>query len=230
VPVLEVAAVVHQHARDLAWAVDRAAAEGRTVARALVVAPPLLGPVTALLVTDAPFAVWTTAVGRIVLLLAGALWLLGSLAVRGSVRRAGRPAATRGPEPCDEQLDLTAVAVTAGLGLAAALRRAAALDPHGGHGGASVATWLELGALGAPPPGWESLGSVLAAARRDGLPLAPVLRALAADTRDRMQQAALERAAGLGARLTLPTSLLLLPAALLLVAAPVLHGALDLLG
>ena len=62
VPALEAAAVAARDRDELARAVEVAAAEGRSVARALVLAPPVVGPVTALLVSDTPFAVWATPV------------------------------------------------------------------------------------------------------------------------------------------------------------------------
>ena len=70
VPVLEAALQVEAGRRDLLRAVEVATAEGRAVARGLVLAPPIVGPLTAVLVTDAPLAVWATPVGRMVLALA----------------------------------------------------------------------------------------------------------------------------------------------------------------
>ena len=63
-PALEAAAAAARDRDELARAVEVAAAEGRGVARALVLAPPVVGPLTALLVSDAPLAVWSTA-GRV---------------------------------------------------------------------------------------------------------------------------------------------------------------------
>lgn len=215
---------------ELARAVAVAAAEGRSVARALVLAPPVVGPFTALLVTDEPFAVWATPLGRTVLVLAACLWLAGAGVVRRLVRSALRPARS-GAGPSPELLDLVGIALLGGLTLPAALRLAAAEGPAQAAGRTSAAAmWLELGARGPSPGGWESVGPRLAAAAADGVPLAPLVAALAAAARSAEHQRSLQCAARLGARLTLPTTLLLLPAAMLVVAAPLLHGALGLLG
>lgn len=228
VPALEAAAAAARDRDELSRAVQVAAAEGRSVARALVLAPPVVGPVTALFVSDAPLAVWSTHLGRVVLLLAVVLWMAGGLAVHVLVRRAVAPRDRATAGPSDELLDLVAIALTAGAGLPQALRHAGRLTGSGDC--VRVALWLELGALGPPPPGWEEVGAVLAAARRDGVPLAGLVGALAAEHRRAAHHMALQRAARLGARLTLPTTLLLLPAAGLVAAAPLLHGVLVALG
>lgn len=224
VAALRAAAVVERDAEQLRRAVRVASAEGRSVARALVLLPPVVGPTAALLVADEPFAVWSTPGGRVVLLLALLLWACGAALVRLLVRRALRPGRTSGHAPDDELLDLTAVALGAGLGLPDAVRAAARVlgQDHG-----AVALWLELGARGAPPVGWHEHGPLLADARRDGTALVGLVGALAATVRRDRQQQALERAARLGPRLTVPTTLLLLPAAVLVVGAPLLHGALT---
>ena len=226
-PALEAAAGAALDREQLVRAVEVAAAEGRGVARALVVAPLVVGPLTAAIVSDAPLAVWSTPVGRLVLLLALTLWMAGGLAVRLLVADATRvPGREDGPG--DELLDLTAVALSAGASLPHALRLA------GGHVGirsaGAVALWLELGAAGEPPHAWREVATSLATARRDGLALADLVRSLAADRRRASHHHALQRAARLGARLTLPTALLLLPAAGLVVAAPLLHGLVAALG
>lgn len=225
VPALEAAAAAARDGDELVRAVEVAAAEGRSVARALVLAPPVVGPLTAVLVSDTPFAVWSTTPGRAVLVLAGVLWLVGGLVVRGLVRHATQVPVGTATGPGDELLDLVAVALSAGSSLPHALRLAAELAGAGTHG-ARAALWLELGARGAPPTGWAEVAEVLASARRDGVPLVGLVRSLAADARRVAHHQALRRAARLGARLTVPTTLLLLPAAGLVVAAPLLHGAL----
>jgi hypothetical protein len=221
-PVLQALAAVDQDHDEQRRAVEVAAAGGRSVARGLVLAPPLLGPATALLVSDEPFAVWATPVGQVVLALAVACWVTGALVVRLLVTRALRAPRARSPVD-DEFLDLVAVAVTAGLGPSAAVRRAGAVLDEVPTAGA-LALWLELGAAIAPPTGWEEVGPSLGAAVRDGRPLGPLLRAHAATRRRAAHHEALQRAARLGPRLTVPTTLLLLPAAGLVVAAPLVHG------
>lgn len=203
--------------------VEVAAAEGRAVARGLVLAPPVVGPLTALLVTDDPVAVWSTAGGRVVLLLAAVLWVVGAVVVRGMVRRAARPEDVDGAEIAE----LVAVALAAGLGPAAAVRR---VDGHAPASLGGLALWLELGARGRPPEPWADLGRVLADAARDGTAAVEVVRGLATRARAAAHHDARTRAARLPARLTLPTTLLLLPAAGLLVAAPLVHGLLTQLG
>ncbi len=225
-PALEAAAAAARDRADLAQAVDVAAAEARSVARGLVLAPPVVGPLTAVLVSDTPFAVWGTTPGRILLAVAAALWLLGALVVRTLVRAAAAPVPAPGPD--DHTLDLLAVALSAGIGLAASLRLVAGAAADARL--AAVALWLELGARGPAPGGWEEVADVLAGARRDGVPLAGLARSLATARRRRDHHAAMQRAARLGARLSVPTTLLLLPAAGLVVAAPVLHGAIAVLG
>lgn len=230
-PALRAAAAAERERVELDRAVRVAAAEGRSVARGLVLAPPVVGPLTALLVSDAPFAVWSTPTGRVVLGLAVVLWLAGLVVVRALVGAATGPRNAAGGSD-DEALELVGIALSAGLGLPPALRLAA------GDGGAPddlrrLALWLELGGQGPPPTArepWEHIGTVLVGARRDGVPLAPLVRSLAAALRRQAHHEAMQRAARLGARLTLPTTLLLLPAAGLVVAAPVLHGALGALG
>lgn len=226
-PALRAAAAAARDAEDLAAAVAVAAAEGRSVARALVVAPPVIGPAAALLVTDAPMAVWQTPVGRALLVLALLLWGAGALVVRTLVARAAPGPRVGSAGTTEELLELAAIALGAGCGLADSLRRAAdALGGDAPAGVSALALWLELGADGPVPSGWEQIGPPLSAARRDGVPLVALVRSLASAERRQHHQRALERAARLGARLTLPTTLLLLPAALVVVGAPLLHGAL----
>jgi hypothetical protein len=229
VPTLALARSAAADARVLRAEVGRASAEGRAVAVGLVLAPPLLGPATAGLITDAPWAFVGTAAGRSLLQLAFVLWLTGVAVVLGMVRAAGRlPSGTD-----DELLDLVAVAVRAGLGVAAAVRAAVELLPCGGGAGRvpdgrAFAWWLELGAVGDPPASWSDIAAPVAEAVRAGVPAAPLLAALAAHERERAVERARERAARLGARLALPTALLLLPAALLVIAGPLLVTALGL--
>ncbi len=220
-PVLAALAAVEEaetvHRREL----ELALAGPTAVARGLVLAPPVIGPLTALLVTDAPLAVWGTGAGRVVALLAAVLWLAGWGSVRLLVRRAssdpGRADGSR-----HEVLELLAIAVAAGSSLPAAVRRVGRLAPAADAG--HLALWLQLGAGQTPPPGWQAMAPTLAAAHRDGAPLVPLLRSLAAAARRSQHHAALERVARLEARLTVPTTLLLLPAAGLVVAAPLVHG------
>lgn len=219
-PVLRALVEVEDAAATRRREVDLALAGPQAVARGLVLAPPVVGPVTALLVTDAPFAVWGTVPGRLVAALAGLLWLAGWAGVRLLVRRAvagARPVPAR-----EEVLELLAVAVAAGSSLPAAARRVA--RQLSAPDVSAVALWLQLGAGPVVPRGWGDDGPTLAAAHRDGAPLVPVLRGLAAAARRDAHHAAMRRVARLEPRLALPTTLLLLPAAGLVVAAPLVHG------
>lgn len=221
----------------LAAEVARASAEGRAVAAGLVVGPPVLGLLAAGLVTDDPVATLASPAGRTLLVLAGVLWSTGMAVVVHSVRRASRP-----PRSDDAALVMAATAIRAGEPLPTALRRAAtALGPGAAAGEgrrqgrprgdpAALALWLDLGAAGPPPPGWSGVGPVLAEAATSGVALAPLLDGIADEERRRAADAALERAARLGARLSLPTALLLLPAGLLLAAGPLLLAAIQQLG
>lgn len=234
-PALRAAAAAERERVELDRAVEVAAAEGRSVARGLVLAPPVVGPLTALLVSDTPFAVWSTPTGRVVLAAAVALWLAGLLVVRALVRAALGKRRTAGGSD-DEALELVGIALAAGVGLPQALRLVTGVGAPRGVCDhlPRLALWLELGGHDAPPAEtpepWGHVGTVLAGARRDGVPLAPLARSLAVALRREAHHDAMQRAARLGARLTLPTTLLLLPAAGLVVAAPVLHGALAALG
>ena len=117
-----------------------------------------------MLVSDAPFAVWSTPIGRLVLAVAVGCWLAGSVTVRLLVARALRP--PRVPPPAtDEFLELVAVAITAGLGPSTAVRRAGAVLDEVAAAGA-LALWLELGPSVPPPAGWEQVGPALGAAVR----------------------------------------------------------------
>ena len=212
---VEEAEAVHRRELELALAGPTA------VARGLVLAPPVVGPLTALLVTNAPFAVWATRPGQVVALLATLLWLAGWGSVRLLVRRAATvPTAAGGGR--DEVLELLAIAVAAGSSLPAAARRVGGVADDGEV--RRLALWLQLGGGHAPPAGWREVGPTLATAHRDGAPLVPLLRALAAADRAAQHQAARARVARLEARLAVPTTLLLLPAAGLVVAAPLVHG------
>ena len=225
-PVLAAVASGEAAALALRREVEVAAAGPRAVARGLVLLPPLVGPATALLVTDDPFAVWTTPLGHLLGAAAVACWLGGLVVVRLLVRRAAAaPSAPRHGAAADEVLDLLATAVAAGSAPSAAARRVGRVT--GDDAPVRLALWLELGGATTPPDGWEDVGPSLIAAVRDGLPLVPLLRGLAAGVRRAEQHVALRRVARLEARLTLPTTLLLLPAAGLVVAAPLVHGLLG---
>lgn len=233
-PVLDMATAAARERDALASEVRRASAEGRSVAVGLVVGPPIVGLLAAALVVDDPVAVLTSGPGRVVLALAVALWVLGAATVRGMVTGAGRPVV-----PEDRVFVLAGIAVRAGLTLPAALRASTSTGHHpvasgpgvtagAGRGdAAALALWLELGAVGPPPEPWGEVARALAEAVELGAPLAPVLDEVAAARRRSAHAAALERAGRLGARLSLPTALLLLPAGLLVAAGPLVLAALE---
>ena len=243
VPVIDSLAEGERARARLTAEVRRASAEGRAVATGLVAGPPLLGLATAGLVTDDPVGVLLSPAGRLLLLAAATLWLVGLVLVLGALRRASVPRAAT-----DGLFVLVATALRAGEPLSTALRHADRLldaVPSRGSGRratrdpprprrrvrredpAALALWLDLGAGGEAPAGWGSVATALSSALAAGVALAPLLDELAADRRAAVHDDALERAARLGATLAVPTALCLLPAGLLLAAGPLLLATLE---
>lgn len=127
----------------------------------------------------------------------------------------------------DEAAELTATALTAGVGPGEALRAAARQLPGHAAGLRALALELELGLAAEPGGPLARLGHVLRAATDVGAPAAPALRRLAAEVRADERARVLAAAERLPAQLTFPTALALLPATLLLVGAPIVQVGLQ---
>ncbi|MBS3941741.1 MAG: type II secretion system F family protein [Actinobacteria bacterium] len=140
--------------------------------------------------------------------------------------RRSRPAVVGRPG-VDEAADLTATALTAGIGPGEALRVSARhLPPHAAEL-RGLALELELGLASDHGGPLARLGAVLRAATDVGAPAAPALRRLAAELRADERARVLAAAERLPAQLTFPTALALLPATLLLVGAPIVQVGLQ---
>ncbi|CAN5282574.1 hypothetical protein BH23ACT9_BH23ACT9_03410 [soil metagenome] len=136
-----------------------------------------------------------------------------------------------GGVPTAETLDLLALALAAGLGLAPACRLVARLGPCEVRPVMSaVAARLSTGATAheALPGQLAELAHLIDLTGRWGAPIAEPLRLLAGDLRDRAAVAAEEAAERLTVRLVFPTTLLLVPAFGLLVVAPLVASSLGL--
>lgn len=178
----------------------------------LPVAPGRLGP---LVVLAAPAAAF----------LAPDLWLARRAARRRRLLAADLP----------DVLDLTRVAVAAGLPVGRALQ--AVGDRRGGPLAGELrvcATLIELGvpreaalarlAERCPLPGVFALVAAVGRTDRHGTPLGPALAALAADARADRARRTLDHAAKAAPKIQLAVALLLVPAAMLLLAAGLVAG------
>lgn len=158
--VLRAAAARADSDADAVRALRRASAQGRAVALGLALAPPALAPLLARLVSPDGTAFWTSGTGRLVLLLAGVLWLLGVAVVVLLLRRAGGTPATPGAGGGTGWLLLGALLAVSGrplLGLLAGLPALRAGRP-------------------APPSGRDELLELACVGLRAGLPLGHALR------------------------------------------------------
>ncbi len=143
-----------------------------------------------------------------------------------------------GPSPPHRSLatacELLATALSAGLTVAAALRESARELPELAADLSRVAWHVELGRMHAmadgAPTALVPLCRVLADGMAVGSPLAPALRDLARQVRADRGAFAEARALRLPARLTFPTSLLLLPATVLAIGAPIVASGLSAVG
>lgn len=158
--VLRAAAVRADADADATRALRRASAQGRAVAVGLALAPPVLAPLLARLVAPDGSAFWSTSLGRVVLLLAGALWLLGVAVVALLLRRAANDPSGTAPGGGTGWLLLAAALAVSGrplLGLLAGLPALRAGRP-------------------VPSPGRDELLELVCVGLRAGLPLGHALR------------------------------------------------------
>ena len=225
-PAVEAATAAADDAARARRAVAVSTAQARTVARGLTVAPLLLAPLIGLLAgVDVP-AFYATAGGRTVLAVGLALVAAGGLAARLVTVHAARPARDADVE---EVAELLAVALDAGVGTAEALRQVATVLPARAAPLRRLALDLDLAVVRTGRQGSGPLGRVeelLRTTRRLGVPAAPPLRRLAAELRAEELTRLMAATERLPARLTVPTTLLLLPATLLLVGAPLVASGL----
>lgn len=214
-PALAAAQEAADDARDRARALRVASAQGRTVAAGLLLLPVVMVPGLGGLLGLDLVGFYGTPTGRLVALVAGALLALGLVTVRLLVRRAAAA-----PDGADEVADLLAAAVSAGIGIPAALRAAVPHLQCSGDVLARMALALEMDRSVDVPPPYDRMLATLRTTARWGAPAAPALRHLADDLRSERHHRALEAVERLPALLTFPTALFLLPASVLLVGAP----------
>lgn len=135
-----------------------------------------------------------------------------------------------GTLPTVEAVELVALALSAGVGLAEACRLAARLGPLEVRPAlAEVAARLGSGAQPADafPTQLTELAHLIDLTHRWGAPTAEALRLLAGDIRARAATAAEEAAERLTVQLVFPTTVLLVPAFGLLVVAPLVASSLS---
>ena len=208
-------------------AVAVSTAQARTVARGLTLAPLALVPMIGRLagVDVVPF--YRSGPGRGVLIAGLVLLVVGGALARLLIARASRPSTE---VELEEAVELVAVALTGGVGTAAALRAVAEVLPGQSVRLRRLALDLDLGVERAPsaaaPAALLRLRDVLVSANELGAPAAPTLRRLARDLRAAELARVMAAAERLPAQLTVPTTLLLLPATLLLVGAPLVAAGL----
>lgn len=214
-------------------AVAVSTAQARTVARGLTLAPLLLVPAIGGLAGVDTVGFYSSGAGRGVLVVGLALLLAGGGVVRLLIRSASRPSRDAAIE---EVAELVAVALTAGVGTAAALREVAAVMPQESERLRRLALDLDLGIARTSSPriagrhgpvALARIREVLVTASELGAPAAPTLRRLARDLRAAELARVMAAAERLPAQLTVPTTLLLLPATLLLVGAPLVASGLS---
>lgn len=169
--------------------------------------------------------------GLLALVVVGPWAAVLAAAVAWAAHRPGTPP----PHPLlATACELVATALSAGLTVAAALREAAHELPDLATDLRRVAWQAELGRLGGAPDGAPAavvpLCRVLAEGMAAGSPLVPALRDLARQVRADRGALAEARALRLPARLTFPTSLLLLPATVLAIGAPIVASGLSAVG
>jgi len=226
-PAVDAAGEAEEDAARALRAVDVASAQARTVATALALAPILLVPLVARLAGTSAVAYYAAPAGRGVLLAGGALLAVGTLVARAIVRSAVRPSRESSVEVA---VELVATALTGGSGTAHALRVVAAVLPGQATVLRGLALDVDLGhrrrGTGHDLEGHVRLRELLAEAVELGAPVVPSLRRLARDLRERELARVMASAERLPARLTFPTTLLILPATVLLIAAPLVDAGL----
>lgn len=220
---------VRRHA-DLRRAVAATTAQSRTVIGGLLGAPVLFLPALSGMLDLDVAAFYATAPGRAVAGIGTGLLAAGLAWVRWLLLRVGR-GPRGGPRRTDEVVDLTATAMSGGLGAAAALRLVADHREDLGAPLRRLALAIDLDrAPDALPADVHRLGQLLVDASRLGAPSIPALRDLARRLREDAPGRALAEAGRLPARLTFPTVLCLLPASVLVVGAPLVASGLAAAG
>lgn len=218
-------AEVHDEARI-------SAAQATAVSRTMLVLPLVAVPALGALLELPLVGFYTTPVGAV---LGAASGLALALAASWTwvLRRSVHAAA--GEEPvAAEAMELVAVAASAALPLATALRRAASTleraDPTASRTVCGLRRLAMADELGVEPPDdgtLPELAGVAAANRRGGVAVVGLLHHAADARRAAHRVAVRERAQRLSTQLVLPTTLLVLPATVALVAGPLLAVALD---
>jgi pilus assembly protein TadC len=209
-------------------AVTVSTAQARTVGRGLTLAPLALVPGIGRLagVDVVPF--YRAVPGRGILVVGLVLLAVGGALARLLIARASRPSVD---VELEEAVELVAVALTGGVGPAAALRAVADVLPRQSARLRRLALDLDLGvrrpALDGAPMALVRMRDLLVSAAELGAPAAPTLRRLARDLRAEELARVMAAAERLPAQLTVPTTLLLLPATLLLVGAPLVAAGLG---
>lgn len=226
-PAVEAAAEAEDDESRARRAVAVSTAQARTVARALALAPLVLAPGIGRLAGVNVGAFYATPAGRVVLGVGAGLIIVGGLVARMLVAHAARASADASLE---ESAELLAIALTGGLGTAAALRAVADVLPAHAERLRRLALDVDLGIRARAdveePEPFQRIREVVVTAADLGAPAAPTLRRLARDLRGAELARLMAAAERLPAQLTVPTTLLLLPATLLLVGAPLVASGL----
>lgn len=128
-------------------------------------------------------------------------------------------------DPTAELIDLLALAMGSGMGPAQAFAAVSRLttDPQAEVCRHAARSWhMAEDPLEAMPDALQDITRILVASTAWGAPVVAALQMQSEDLRSRANEAALEAAEGLSARLVLPTTLLLMPAFMLVMVVPVL--------
>ena len=128
-------------------------------------------------------------------------------------------------DPTAELIDLLALAMGSGMGPAQAFAAVSRLttDPQAEVCRHAARSWhMAEDPLEAMPDALQDITRILVASTTWGAPVVAALQMQSEDLRSRANEAALEAAEGLSARLVLPTTLLLMPAFMLVMVVPVL--------
>lgn len=237
-PVLDEVINGIRQAERMAATVRAKQAEAKVTA-VILVCLPIAGLMMAVMSGDQARAFLASVPGIIMIAIALTMMVLAGLWMRYlalGVQRAARavdPLVTkRGTQadPTAELIDLLALAMGAGMGPAQAFAAVSRLiaSPQADACLHAARSWhVADDPSTAMPDALHDVGQILAASIAWGAPVVAALRMQAEDLRSRANEAALEAAEGLSARLVLPTTLLLMPAFLLVMVVPILVPALS---
>lgn len=232
-PVLDEVINGIRQAERMAANVRAKQAEAKVTAIILVCLP-IVGLAMAMGSGEAARAFLTSPAGLILIGVALTMMVLAGLWMRYlalGVQRAARavdPLVTkRGAQadPTAELIDLLALAMGSGMGPAQAFSAVSRLiaSPQADACLHAARSWhVADDPLAAMPEALVDVGRILTASTAWGAPVVSALRMQAEDLRSRANEAALETAEGLSARLVLPTTLLLMPAFMLVMVVPIL--------